>query len=167
MQVVEVLVAGLELLGRNVGKSAVEVVNAVHEVLGEALDGEVLCCLHFALGLVLKVAEVGDAVLEFILDRVLALSDRFIATLSRHTVTSRSSFFLVSSSALTGSTSVLASLSALPSSAFFASDAGASEYILMPGIRCDTAGVNCWETKAERWILGGATEDCLAAVWRL
>lgn len=167
VQVVEVLVASLELFGGDVGKSAVEVVNAVHEVLSETLDGEVLCCLHLALGLILKVAEVGDAVLEFVLDRMLALTNGFIATFSRHTVTSRSSFFLVSSSALTGSTSVLVSFSALPSSAFFASDAGASEYILMPDIRCDTAGVNCWETKAERWILAGATEDCLAAVWRL
>ena len=85
----------------------------------------------------------------------------------RHTVTSRSSFFLVSSSALTGSSSVLVSFSALASSAFFASDAGASEYILMPDNLCDTAGVNCWETKAERWSLAGAAEDCLAAVWRL
>jgi len=100
--------------------------------------------LHFALGLVL---EVGKSAML-----CLSLS-----------VTSRSSFFLVSSSALTGSSSVLVSFSALGSSAFFASDAGASEYILMPDILCDTAGVNCWEMKAERWSLAGAAEDCLAA----
>jgi hypothetical protein len=123
--------------------------------------------LHFALGLVLEVAEIGDAVLEFVLRRVLAKDYLYHQKPFDRTVASRSSFFLVSSSALTGSSSVLVSSFALPSSPFFASDAGASEYILIPDILCDTAGVNCWETKAERWSLAGAAEDCLAAAWRL
>lgn len=67
VQVDEVLVARLQLLGGNVGKGAVKVVDAVHEVLGETLDGEVLRSLHLALRLVLQVAEVGDAVLELVL----------------------------------------------------------------------------------------------------
>ena len=73
VEVVEVLVAGLELLSGNIGERAVEVVDAVHQVFGEALDGKVLCGLHFALGLVLEVTEVGDAVLELVLLRVLAM----------------------------------------------------------------------------------------------
>ena len=67
VQVDEVLVARLQLLGGNVGKGAVKVVDAVHEVLGETLDGEVLRSLHLSLRLVLQVAEVGDAVLELVL----------------------------------------------------------------------------------------------------
>lgn len=72
VEVVQILVASLELLSRDIGKGAVEVVDAVHEVFGEALNGEVLGSLHLALGLVLKVAEVGDAVFQFVLYRMLA-----------------------------------------------------------------------------------------------
>ena len=161
VEVVEILVAGLELVGGDVGERAVEIVDAVHEVFGEALDGKVLCGLHFALGLVLEVTEVGDAVLELVLLRVLAMCHDPFVPMVGHTVASRSSFFLVSSSALTGSSSVLVSFSVLASSAFFVSDAGASEYILKPDILCDTAGVNCWEMKAERWSLAGAAEGLL------
>jgi hypothetical protein len=73
VEVVEVLVARLELVGGNIGERAVEVVHAVHEILGETLNREVLRCLHFALGLVLEVAEVGDAVLELVLLRALVI----------------------------------------------------------------------------------------------
>jgi hypothetical protein len=167
VEVVKILVAGLQLLSGHVGEGAVEVVNAVHKVFGEALDGEVLGSLHLALGLVLQVAEVGDAVLEFVLFVMSATCYVFLFGWCSRTVASRSSFFLVSNSALTGSSSTFASFSAVASSVFFASAAGASEYILMPDSLCDTAGVNCCETKAERWILAVAAEDCLAAACML
>jgi hypothetical protein len=73
VQVVEVLVAGLEFVRWNISEGAVEVVNAVHKVFCEALNGKVLRCLHFALSLVLEVAEIGNAVLKFILSRVLTI----------------------------------------------------------------------------------------------
>lgn len=57
----EVRVAvGAELVGGDGGEGAVEVVDAVDEVLGELLDGEVAGALDLALGAVLEVAEVGD-----------------------------------------------------------------------------------------------------------
>jgi hypothetical protein len=68
MQVVEVLVVAGELLGGDRGQSAVEVVHTVDEVLCELLDGKVASALDFALGAVLKVAEVGDCAKAFILD---------------------------------------------------------------------------------------------------
>lgn len=56
-----------ELLGRNVGEGAVEIVDAVHEVLGKLLDGKVAGRFDLALCAVLEVAEVGDCAEAFIL----------------------------------------------------------------------------------------------------
>lgn len=59
MQIQEVLVFGGQFVGGDVDEGAVEVVDAVEEVFGEALQGEVARSLDFALGLVLEVAVVG------------------------------------------------------------------------------------------------------------
>lgn len=55
----QVGVIRLELLGGHGAEGAVQVVDGLDEVAGEALDGEVLCRLGFALGAFLEVAEVG------------------------------------------------------------------------------------------------------------
>ena len=57
-----------ELLGRDGGQGAVEVVDAVNEVLCELLDGKVACSLDFALSAVLEIAEVGDGAEAFVLE---------------------------------------------------------------------------------------------------
>ena len=59
-QVLGGLVLGGELLGGHHGQGAVQVVDALDEVLGEALDGVFSGCLDFSLGAVLEVAEVGN-----------------------------------------------------------------------------------------------------------
>ena len=56
-----------KLLGRYGGKGAVEVVDAVDEVLGELLGGKVASRLDLALCAVLEVAEVGDGAKAFVL----------------------------------------------------------------------------------------------------
>lgn len=56
----QVLVISLELLGGDGGEGAVEVVDRLDEVAGEALDGEVLGGLGLARCALLQVAEVGD-----------------------------------------------------------------------------------------------------------
>ena len=55
----ELGVGGDEFVGGDGGEGAVEVVDAVEEVLGEALQGEVLGGFDFARGLRLQVAVVG------------------------------------------------------------------------------------------------------------
>lgn len=59
MQVQEVLIFDREFLGRHVDEGAVEVVDAIEEVFGKALQGEVTRGLDFAFRLVLQVAVVG------------------------------------------------------------------------------------------------------------
>ena len=59
MEVEQVLVLRGELVGRYVEEGAVEVVDAVEEVFGEALQGEVAGGGDLALRLVLQVAVVG------------------------------------------------------------------------------------------------------------
>lgn len=56
----QVLVITIELLGRNGREGAVEVVDGLDKIAGEALDGEVLGGLCFARCALLEVAEVGD-----------------------------------------------------------------------------------------------------------
>lgn len=56
----QVLVVGLELLGGDGAEGAVEVVDGLDKVAGEALDGEVLCALDFSFCAFLEIAEVGD-----------------------------------------------------------------------------------------------------------
>lgn len=65
---VEVLVVTIQLLGRDVCKGAVKVVNALDEVLGELLDGEVTGSLDLARGTVLQIAEVGDGAQALVLE---------------------------------------------------------------------------------------------------
>lgn len=60
VQGAQVLVVALELLGGDGGEGAVEVVDRLDEVAGEALDGKVLGGLGLARGALLQVAEVGD-----------------------------------------------------------------------------------------------------------
>ena len=60
VQGAQVLVVALELLGGDGGEGAVEVVDRLDEVTGEALDGKVLGGLDLAFGAFLEVAEVGD-----------------------------------------------------------------------------------------------------------
>lgn len=57
----------LELVLGNHGQRAVQVVDAINQVLGEALDRKLACVLDFALGAVLKVTEVGNGTEAFIL----------------------------------------------------------------------------------------------------
>lgn len=69
VEVDEVLVVGVGARGfGDCGERSVEVVDAVDEVFGEFLDGEVACGFFVALGAVLQVAEVGDGAGEFVLD---------------------------------------------------------------------------------------------------
>lgn len=74
-EVLEVLglVGGIELLDGDGGERAVEVVDAVDEVLGEALDGEVARGLDLALGAVLEVAEVGDGSETLVLHAIMRI----------------------------------------------------------------------------------------------
>lgn len=69
VEVDEVLVVfhvGAGLFGDG-GQRAVEVVDAVDEVFGEFLDGEVTGCFLVALRAVLQITEVGDGACEFVL----------------------------------------------------------------------------------------------------
>jgi hypothetical protein len=63
----EVRVFGGELGGVDGGECAVEVVDGLDEVAGEALQGEVFGGLNLALGALLEVAVVGDGAEVFIL----------------------------------------------------------------------------------------------------
>jgi hypothetical protein len=63
----QVCVVALELFGGDGAQRAVEVVDGLDEVPGEALDGEVFCGLGFALCAFLEVAEVGDGAEVFVL----------------------------------------------------------------------------------------------------
>lgn len=58
----------IELFFRNHGESAVEIINAVYEVLGKFLDGEVFGCFYFARGSFLEIAEFGDLADVFVLE---------------------------------------------------------------------------------------------------
>lgn len=60
-------VLDLELLLGNHSKSSVEVVNAVDEVLGELLDGEIFGGFDLTGGALLQVAEVGDGAQALVL----------------------------------------------------------------------------------------------------
>jgi hypothetical protein len=60
---------GGEFLWRNGAQSAIQVVDGLDEVAGEALDGEVFCGCDFALCAVLQVTEVGDGAEIFVLIR--------------------------------------------------------------------------------------------------
>lgn len=62
-----VLVLGLELVCGDGRQGAVEVVDAVDEVLGELLDGKVAGGLDLTCRAVLEVAEVGDGAKAFVL----------------------------------------------------------------------------------------------------
>lgn len=57
-----------KLFGGDGGQGAVEVVDALNEVLCELLDGKVARSLDLALSAVLKVAEVGDGAEAFVLE---------------------------------------------------------------------------------------------------
>ena len=65
-----VLLGRLKPLLGDHGESAVEVVDALDQVLGEALDGELAGVLDLALGPVLEVAEVCDGAQAFVLDEM-------------------------------------------------------------------------------------------------
>lgn len=58
---------GTELLLGHRQQRAVKIVNALQQVLGEALDGKVASTVHVALGALLQVAELGDGAEVFVL----------------------------------------------------------------------------------------------------
>lgn len=58
---------GFELVLGHGQQCAVEVVNALQEILGKALDGEVPGIVLVALGALLEVAEIGDGAEVFVL----------------------------------------------------------------------------------------------------
>lgn len=60
---------GIKLVRGHGQQRAVEVVNALEEVLGEALDGEVAGAVHVTLGAFLQIAELGDGAEVFVLLR--------------------------------------------------------------------------------------------------
>jgi hypothetical protein len=60
-------VLGVELVLGNHSKSAVEVVDAVDEILGELLDGEIFGGLDLTGGALLQVTEVGDSAQALVL----------------------------------------------------------------------------------------------------
>jgi hypothetical protein len=60
VQVDQVLVFRCELLGWYGVKGAVKIVDALEQVFGEPLQGEVARCLDLALRLLLKIAVLGD-----------------------------------------------------------------------------------------------------------
>lgn len=59
MQVEQILVLLGELVSGHVNQGAVEVIDAVEEVFGEALERKVSRCGYLALRLVLQVAVIG------------------------------------------------------------------------------------------------------------
>ena len=58
---------GIELFRGYSQQRTVEVVNALQEILGEALDGKVTGIVHVALGTLLEVAELGNRAEIFVL----------------------------------------------------------------------------------------------------
>jgi hypothetical protein len=60
VQVDQVLVFGCELLGWYGVKGAVKIVDALEQVFGESLQGEVARRLDLAFRLLLKIAVLGD-----------------------------------------------------------------------------------------------------------
>jgi hypothetical protein len=67
VEVQEILVAAVKLLLGHHRKGTIEVVNAVQQVSGEALEGKVLGCANLTLGLLLQVAVLGDLTLPLVL----------------------------------------------------------------------------------------------------
>ena len=127
----QVLVVALELLGRNGGEGAVEVVNRLDEVAGEALDGEVLGGLGLARCALLEVAEVGDGAKVLVLP---LLSIRAHDEMNQSWCTFKSTISL----SFFSSCSFSCAASSLDASSFFSAAspsfaAGASEYHLMAG----------------------------------
>ena len=130
-QVIEVLglLLGLELLLGNDAQGAVEVVDALNEVLGELLDGEVLGLLDVAGGALLEVAEIGDGAKALVLQRGGILCKWLVhhscletcVAAQEPTFHSRASASLASSCFLRAATPSSASPSffSAPSSAFF------------------------------------------------
>jgi hypothetical protein len=68
----EISIVRLELLLRDSAEGAVEVVDRLYKVAGEALNGKVFCTLDFALGALLEVAEVGDGAKVFVLPGIVS-----------------------------------------------------------------------------------------------
>jgi hypothetical protein len=71
-----IAIGRVQFLGRYGAEGAVQVVDGLDEVAGEALNGKVLCSLDFALGAFLQVAEVGDGAEVFVLSGVSISSPR-------------------------------------------------------------------------------------------
>lgn len=67
VEVQEVLVAAVELLLGHDREGTVEIVDAVEQVSGEALESKVLGCANLALGLLLQVAVLCDLALPLVL----------------------------------------------------------------------------------------------------
>jgi hypothetical protein len=72
VKVQKVLVATVELLLGHNRKGTIEVVNAVEQVSGEALEGKVLGRANLTLGLLLQVAVLGDLTLPFVLQLIVS-----------------------------------------------------------------------------------------------
>lgn len=60
VQINQVLILGNELVGRDVDQCAIEIVDRVQQVFGEALEGKVFGGLDLAFGLFLEVAVFCD-----------------------------------------------------------------------------------------------------------
>lgn len=121
------LLVRAQLILRDNSKGAVEVVDAVKQVFCESLESKVLCCLHFALGLLLKVAVLGHLTLPLVLYFNLSIVCRqqYYAPGCKRTVASLASVFAASSSFFAPSSSLASAFSSLAGSAD-------SEYALTP-----------------------------------
>lgn len=161
-----------EFLGRDGEQGAVEVVDAVDEVFGEAGDGEVAGGADVAFGPLLEVAEVGDGAEVFVLRVLTAVNGVFRGRLGMgvwgvagiyFTFKSIISLFFASSSVFSGSSGV--STASLPdvtsllsaAEAWVASDSvsGVVEYHFGRKAReVGIAGIR----RGEGWYLGGIVE---------
>lgn len=157
----QILVIAFELLRGNGGEGAVEVIDRLNEVAGEALDGEVLGGLGLTRCALLEVAEVGDgaevlvlpSLSVFVHDEMGGCCCTFRSTISLSFLSSCS--FNCADSSL-GASSFFSAAS--PSFA-----AGASEYHLMAGAAIRVLATCClMGAKA-----AGRTTACLEARRRL
>jgi hypothetical protein len=155
----EVRVLALELLGRDGAEGAVEVVDALDQVAGEALDGKVLCGLCLAGGALLQVAEVGDGAEVLVLQRTSQRGSWAQSGRGWRTLRSMISLSFFSAWALSWASSLVAasSLASAAGASALSAAGGASEYHRMAGVAARVTGA-----KAE-----GRTKACREARRRL
>jgi len=134
---IRIPIIGLEFIRGHGAECAVEIVDALDEIAGKALDGKVLCGLCFALGALLQVAEVGDGAEVLVLCHCVKKQSASLAQFHLRTFNSTISLSFFSISVFNFAASSFAGVAA--ASSFFSAvspslAAGASEYHRRAGV---------------------------------